>query len=1190
MATLIKIIKPISQDTASSDQPEGHPFYVKNGLPMEKMGTWMNEPGFLKSSISLPDGYTEHGIIATDKRIVFFSSNGISSEIGVYDPYTDTYKTVVNDPKFKFNSQKYITGKYRYNYLSQLEIAFTDNHEIPYTINIDKPADAVNHFEQYSLFPVARSPVFRKVSASTLVVSGGNLLSGTYYVLVRYRNNDYSETNYEISSQPIYIPGSGGIGAVPGTVTDWKIQLTLDGVDTSYDKIVIGLYSFTTANVATFNEILEIPIPPSTGPSLDGMKVVITGSEASLPLQLSEASVDTAWYDRVGTMTDLNGVLYISGLQRNPSYAFQSLANQITVRYISTTKDMTVPASNFSDPGEIYANKSFRHNEVYALYIAFHYKKGGYTRAFHIPGRPGTIAEKAASTAYSNNPFSQAQYSRYASGVPAYKVEDTSDAAPIILLQNGTIEMRGQLGYWENDTEIYPYDAVTWGALAGTPVRHHRFPSIRNVKGLIAGAFPQEEISLNYGKTSLDTLGIEVSNIQIPPELASTVDGYQIYFAKRTLGNSCVIAQSLYMCGTTPNPVDASIRSTGFNGNVTSFGGSRITQRRQDGSFYDPIITPGMNYNADGSIGDYVPPHKEMDPTATVNFGFDWLAGPNLDTDVNSTDRKGEGLHDVTIDYNYMRFHSFDLLSQATPMAVNPDYIWNDLSYPFDDSFTPLYYGDNHSPNNGSGDSHSDIRLDVFNNRIYGFLDSVFSIAVFDYTKSANLPSIVSEVDVVRNVSPSKTYYVPNHTVVDQVHNILTEGCLALQLNLLKEDPSNVKPFGAFPTAANHTMLTSLMRLVDDAYYGFARQHLASCGDMQPITGATTVATADWFGADTFIAMYGFNTYTGDVIRLLNTAKDFLNGTNNTGTSVATYIGDQIGGRYSHYFIGEFSENPQLRHEDLTNPYSKFYPRSKGAQITVKLQRSIDPNQIQYNRDYNRVADIRVPLPFDPYFVEVSNFPYRIARGGRQQAEARSDNWRAFLPLDYYESSKNYGPIINLGTYDFNLIIHHKSFIRITKDRATLNATALSVVLGSGNIFELDPTTPVPYEHGYGGTNHNLGCYTTPAGYVFLDADVNVGNMFLFDGKLRPISSGLMSFLRDHLALIDKNVYLGNGIMICYDPKYRRIMVVVKNKKLPASLQASYAGELSMDDLQMSTLIPGTSIVQYQGTYYTYIS
>lgn len=1181
MATLQKVIKPMSKDTSISDQPEGHPRHVKNGISSEKMGTWINEPGFAPSSISFPTGYTVIGIVPTDQRVVFMLAGATSSEIGTYDPKTDTYTTIVNDPKFGFTTQKYITGKYRYNYLRQLVIAWTDSYNIPYTINIDSPASTLTQFEQYSLFPVSRSPVIHPVTAGSLVVPGGSLLSGTYFVLVKYRNNDYSETNYEISSQPIFIPGSGGIGAASGTVTDWKIQLTLDSVDTSYDKLVIGLYGFAGAGVASFNEIQELPIPRSAQPSVSGMKIVIHGGEAATPLQLAEASVDTAWYDRISTMTDLNGVLYISGLARNPAFAYQSIANQVTVKYVSTTKDMTT-ASSFSDPGEAYSQRSFRHNEVYALYIAFHYTKGGYTSGFHIPGRasvPGEMSPSMGLATETGNPFSSAAYPRYAGGVPRFKVEDTSDASPVygfgtdVTTGGKTYTLTGSLGYWENNNETYPVDPVTWGALSGMPVRHHKFPSIRGIGASLTRNFLGFAGINKYGKTYLDTLGIKVSNVVIPAALASSVDGYQVYFAKRTLSNSCVIAQSLYMCGTAPNSVDQSIRSTGCNSNVTSFGADRVTQRLQNGTQFDPG-NPPVNLN----------------PTGVMNHGMDWLAGPNLDHDPSSTDRAGEGLTDVQVNFNYLRFHSFDLLSQPTPMAVNPDYIWNDLSFPYDQSFNPAYYGDNHSPNNTNHDGSPNIMLDVFNKPMYRWLDGVFSVLNFDYAAAVTLAKLVPTKDVVRNVEPAKTYYVPNNTVVDQVHNILSEGCLALQLKAPAKDPSTAAPFGAFPTASNYTMLTSLMRVVDDAYYGFSRQSLASCGDMQPVTGPGVMPPSTWTGADTFIAFYGFTTYTGDVIRLVNTAAQFLVGGNNSGPSPATYIGDQIGGRMTHYFLGEFSGNPQMRHEDLANPYSKFYPRSKGAQILVRMLRTTDPNQIQYNHDYSRVADIRVPVPFDPYLVQVNDFPYRVARGGRQQAEARKDNWRSFLPLDYYESTKDYGPIINLGTYDFRLIIHHQYYARITKDKATLNTSALSVVLGSGDIFDIEPTTLVPYEHGFGGTSHNLACYTTPAGYVFLDADINVGNMFLYDSKLKSLSPGLSAFLRDHLSLVDRNIYQGNGITLAYDPRYRRIVVAVKNKKLPPSLAPIYAGELTLSPDQLSRLIPGTSVVQYKGSYYTFIS
>ena len=129
-----------------------------------------------------------------------------------------------------------------------------------------------------------------------------------------------------------------------------------------------------------------------------------------------------------------------------------------------------------------------------------------------------------------------------AGNIPLFQIEDTiPDFDPVGLT--------GHMGKWQNATEVYPntadYNSSAIGGrdLRGQPVLHHRFPSINWCKTNLYSGNP------DYGRGSLDVMGLEISNIIIPSQYASQITGYRILYAQRNSGNSTVVGQSLYMCG-----------------------------------------------------------------------------------------------------------------------------------------------------------------------------------------------------------------------------------------------------------------------------------------------------------------------------------------------------------------------------------------------------------------------------------------------------------------------------------------------------------------------------------------------------------------------------------------------------------------------------------------------------------------
>lgn len=215
----------------------------------------------------------------------------------------------------------------------------------------------------------------------------------------------------------------------------------------------------------------------------------------------------------------------------------------------------------------LFKKKSYRRGEVYSFYISFILKDGGETFAYHIPGRNfkaigGNITEVStmADVGLGSVGTIPMNTLEVVAANPNAKVFQYLDTSYIGLSTTTT-------GYWHNENEYYPNtdDFDVWstdnsgnpiqaGSLRGSNVRHHKMPSNHNTT---FSYLPQDtDFSTPNIDTSTDPsggvkfeeevriLGIKLNNIRIPRFILEQVQGYKVYYAKRTQGNKTIIGQS----------------------------------------------------------------------------------------------------------------------------------------------------------------------------------------------------------------------------------------------------------------------------------------------------------------------------------------------------------------------------------------------------------------------------------------------------------------------------------------------------------------------------------------------------------------------------------------------------------------------------------------------------------------------
>jgi len=250
----------------------------------------------------------------------------------------------------------------------------------------------------------------------------------------------------------------------------------------------------------------------------------------------------------------------------------------------------------YRDPFLNFAYKSFRRQEVYAFYISFVLKDGSESYAYHIPGQ--NVDEY-----YKNWADFQANILQFN---PGEIVVSRPNSKPYQYVDTSEFTTNTDMGHWENESEFYPdtndFDIwnvlsngeafkVTGNSIRGLNVRHHKMPGNK-------GDYSTIKVNQDFSNPGIDSdstgkneerafaetvriLGVKLSNLKIPKLILEQVQGYKIYFAKRTQVNKTILGQSLvhpanlYLAANFSATLDVAKDGPYFN--IWAFEGKHIT-------------------------------------------------------------------------------------------------------------------------------------------------------------------------------------------------------------------------------------------------------------------------------------------------------------------------------------------------------------------------------------------------------------------------------------------------------------------------------------------------------------------------------------------------------------------------------------------------------------------------------------
>jgi|688.fasta_scaffold23857_3 hypothetical protein len=453
---------------------------------------------------------------------VVFSTNDVSSEIGVFDEKDCSYKKTVNDPCLGFRKTHLISAVVKGNYDCTDSVYFADGlnpdrvlnlNNVPYKTtgnNLSQDPDCFvpEYTNQLDCDALRLHPLVTQPCVTVRKAQGsGQLNNGSYMAVVAYSENGIRLTDYSIPSQPQALWDHTGIGGA--------LDITIENLDQDFEEYELVI-------IAVIN---QQTIAKRIGYySIRQKNVSLDIYNQSLPtVELALIPLKSVVYEVSEKMHSVNDYLIRTGVTTQPYFNYQQQANDINVQWVAAE----YPSDYYYGGGNV---TGYMRDEVYAFFIRWVYKTGARSASFHIPGRVATASDTAAVSGPDVV---------YPTETQAWQVYDTSSKylASGTATDGGAIIAKGDMAYWES-TEEYPDDKPeVWGTLCGKKIRHHKMPS-------------NETIHIhNQGGDRIINLGVEFSNIQHPVDenLVPIADivGYEILRGSRE-GNRSIVAKGLF--------------------------------------------------------------------------------------------------------------------------------------------------------------------------------------------------------------------------------------------------------------------------------------------------------------------------------------------------------------------------------------------------------------------------------------------------------------------------------------------------------------------------------------------------------------------------------------------------------------------------------------------------------------------
>jgi hypothetical protein len=522
---------------------------------------YQNEEGN-ELCLVFPDEFVligKHFISEKNKHIFFLANPDTdASEIGYMDNNDCIYHTLINAPCLAFDITHPIRKVVHKINNCATEIYWTDGINPRRYLNIDDIPKLLKfgsslcdpaYTDEVDCNQLLLQPVFATPSLTIFdVVSGGNLIAGTYQFAIQYADalgNPY--TSFQSITNPTPIADTFITTVNFNYPVDKSIVISADNLDTT------GQFQyFNLAVIKTINAISTVELVGTYYIDNSNIQITYTGQNvAAIQLAIQDIFEKFPYYEIAQDVTATQEILVWSDLSSIDRINYQGIASQIQLQW----ETWRIPATeNYSDELNATNLRSQLRDEIYPYEICFLLANGKQTDGFHIPGRLKNNNENAADVPDTNNDFiGNPDYTIAGVGYsPYWKIYNTASVTGYSPGYSSDPSYKGpyqygEMAYWES-IEEYPCNEAVWGSLAGQKIRHHKFPDVL-VSPIIESKMFVDSAHMVMGNDAVFPIGVHVDSVQIAaiigtsnltPVQKAEIIGYKILRGDRGTNKSIV--------------------------------------------------------------------------------------------------------------------------------------------------------------------------------------------------------------------------------------------------------------------------------------------------------------------------------------------------------------------------------------------------------------------------------------------------------------------------------------------------------------------------------------------------------------------------------------------------------------------------------------------------------------------------
>ena len=1111
-------LQKVNRDIDHNNQPIGT-YRDANNLALSKNGDYLRSEYGSTKAFDLDASEAVKGVIKTNEDFVLFTIDTFSRTC-VYLYRNNTKTTILKTSHIPYNIDP-IQGEFKYNKDGELIVMFYCDSDIPRILNIDdlgfeldSSYELVDEREivNTQLFASFTQPIIDLVNINT---NSGNLVSGVYYLCIQYKLKDDSYTNFSLLSNPIYVydfnPKDNWYNIFSGESnkgTSKSISVNIQSLDRTYRKFRFGIIHKSQESI---NAYVTTDYITSSG------DVIISNKNTFTTINLDTLLVDNVTLSRIKASTIIDNRLYVANVKTDDELKYQKYACNINSEFVyEDTVALEQYKGSYKDEIVLFNRKSFMPFEVYAFYIRFIKKSDGSpTTAYHIPGR-------AVPNIYNVSSEDATELSVYGSA-KKWHMKDYSGASNILI---GDPNM----GLWENANETYPDDdefdgtkdyngnVISGGRnLTNSPVRHHRFPSIRGMEEGSADVFGNEVITQDE---KFDIVFDGAVDFADPNRFDNTYSDKGYFENSRTWVN------------TTGEDLTCDIK--------LDFGIVNLLQIATIGFYLDVLNPDDTVYNAVdhtaiialikqttySSIGvpsgckirlviknNLIPAEYKFIPTYDNSMKIEATIPAATKT---SSKIFGVKFSNITIpDYIKEECSHYEILyaerTSSNMSVLSTGFITKDEDY---DSL-PEYYRRAYSFDLLA--TKAPLNISYIRPEINVNNTSIFTK---DTTTSADTGDEVVPVKSAKYIINDIGYVEPDNTGKEEFISI------ELEEDLINDAPYHITENDKQEENSNDkTKIVTFMNFNPNLYTSFINQTLVRTGQLVKIDGlsTTTVTSPNIYGGDAIVSLHG-NIHYKKIDDDTSYCRNNL---------VPQFSISNIGYRYA-----------------TTNPINLLYPKhnlitgnnTEGIGINetgiigteegtvlydIRKANPLEEGEIQVNEliEYygyenvlNAINNIKAAIVYNSTLEFINEFKHRIHRSIIQSTESSIESWRTFKTNEYYDSLNNKGEIVQLDTDSKELLVEHKFSLLVLRalDELQFSNGVISAV-GDSDIFYNKPNEIIPTDEGYVGCQSKFGSIRTEYGNTIIDRQR--GKIFIYNnGKVEEITKyGLSNWMEANL-------------------------------------------------------------------------